>query len=159
VRARMAALELGGEAEAAAALAKRELERGISGPGAAALWLRVAEAAALGNDREGALSSLRNALTADPECIPARALEVDLLGDGQDPAALAAALEGSAEQLGTDDAKGRAYVLAAYVWAGLAQDVGAAKLALSQAGAVGVSPATISRIGRMLASLRGDSAW
>src|SRR5262249_40030957 len=135
-RARMAALELAGDAEAAAALAKREIERGSAGPGAAALWLRVAEAAALGNDRDGALSALRNALTADPECIPARALEVDLLGDGQDPAALATALESSAEKFVSDEAKGRAYLLAAYVWAGMAQDVGAAKVALSQAGAV-----------------------
>src|SRR5207249_4752301 len=60
-RARMTALELTGDAEGAAAIAKQALASSSSGAGAASLWLRVAEAAALSNDREGALAALRSA--------------------------------------------------------------------------------------------------
>ncbi|WP_437677631.1 hypothetical protein [Sorangium sp. So ce131] len=159
VRARIAALEAAGEAEAAASLAKQEIARGASGPGAAALWLRVAEAAALASDREAALAALRSALAADPQCVPARALEIDLLGDGQDPAAFAASLEATAASFGGDEARGRALLLAAYVWAVRTDDVGAAKAALAQAGQAGVDPGVLARFGRSFAALRGDAAW
>ncbi|WP_434045475.1 MULTISPECIES: hypothetical protein [Sorangium] len=158
-RARIAALEAAGEAEAAAGLAKQEIARGASGPGAAALWLRIAEAAALASDREAALAALRSALAADPQCIPARALEIDLLGDGQDPSAFAASLEATAASYGGDEARGRALLLAAYVWAVRTDDVGAAKAALSQAGMAGVHPGVLARFGRSFAALRGDAAW
>ncbi|WP_438027093.1 hypothetical protein [Sorangium sp. So ce233] len=158
-RARIAALEAAGDAEAAAGLAKQEIARGASGPGAAALWLRIAEAAALASDREAALAALRSALAADPQCIPARALEIDLLGDGQDPSAFAASLEATAASYGSDEARGRALLLAAYVWAVRTDDVGAAKAALSQAGMAGVHPGVLARFGRSFAALRGDAAW
>ncbi|MGK3997114.1 hypothetical protein [Sorangium sp. So ce1024] len=158
-RARIAALEAAGEAEAAASLAKQEIARGASGPGAAALWLRIAEAAALASDREAALAALRSALAADPQCIPARALEIDLLGDGQDPSAFAASLEATAASYTSDEARGRALLLAAYVWAVRTDDVGAAKAALSQAGMAGVHPGVLARFGRSFAALRGDAAW
>ncbi|WP_437781567.1 tetratricopeptide repeat protein [Sorangium sp. So ce1097] len=158
-RARIAALEAAGEAEAAASLAKQEIARGASGPGAAALWLRIAEAAALASDREAALEALRSALAADPQCIPARALEIDLLGDGQDPSAFAASLEAMAASYASDEARGRALLLAAYVWAVRTDDVGAAKAALSQAGMAGVHPGVLARFGRSFAALRGDAAW
>jgi hypothetical protein len=158
-RARMVALEVSGDPEAAAAIARRELERGVIGPGAASLWLRIAEAAALTNDRGAALGALRNALSVDPECIPARALEIDLLGDGQEPAALAASFEAAAETLATDDGKGRAFVMAAFVWAVRADDVQAAKVALSQAAGCGVPHGVVSRVARTLAALRGDTPW
>ncbi|MEJ7727760.1 MAG: hypothetical protein WKG00_00935, partial [Polyangiaceae bacterium] len=158
-RARLVALEVAGDPEGAAAIARRELERGVTGPGAASLWLRVAEASALGNDRGGALGALRNALAVDPECVPARALELDLLGDGQDPASLAASLEASAETLATEDAKGRVFIQAAFVWAWRADDVAAAKVALSQAAGCGVPHGVVSRLARSLAALRGDTAW
>ncbi|WP_437734932.1 tetratricopeptide repeat protein [Sorangium sp. So ce1335] len=158
-RARIAALEAAGEAEAAASLAKQEIARGASGPGAAALWLRIAEAAALASDREAALAALRSALAADPQCIPARALEIDLLGDGQDPSAFAASLEATAASYTSEEARGRALLLAAYVWAVRTDDVPAAKSALSQAGMAGVHPGVLARFGRSFAALRGDAAW
>lgn len=158
-RARMIALEIAGDPEGAAAIARRELERGASGPGAASLWLRVAEAAALVGDRGAALGALRNALASDPGCIPARALELDLLGDGQEPAALAGALEAVAETLGSAEAKGRSYLLAAFVWGCRADDAGAARAALSQAEACGVDTVTTARVARSLAAIRGDQAW
>jgi tetratricopeptide (TPR) repeat protein len=152
-RARIVSLEAAGDGAGAAALARAELDRGAKGPGAAALWLRVAEAAALRADRAAALEALRAALAADPKSIPARALEIDLLGDGQDPTLLAESIEASAETFGSDDAKGRAYLLAAFVWACLAGDAARAKTALSEAGVCGVAPGLVSRIARMLAAV------
>ncbi|AKT38057.1 hypothetical protein [Chondromyces crocatus] len=158
-RLRLAALEASGEAEQAAELAKRELERGIDGPGAASLWMRVAEAAAVGGDRDGAFAALRSALTADPQCIPARALEIDLLGDGQDPAALAQSLEAMAATFESGEARGRTLTTAAYVWSVRAGDTAAARAALARAGEAGLERGTLARIARSLAALRGDTAW
>jgi hypothetical protein len=158
-RARIGSLETMGDAKGAADLARAELDRGVMGPGAAALWLRVAEAAMLDNDRSGALSALRNALTADPASIMARALELDLLSDAQEPEALARSLEAAGETCATSEAKGRAYLLAAYVWACQAGTSEAAKAALAQAAATGLAPATVARIARTLSSIRGDAAW
>lgn len=171
-RARIAALESIGEIEAAAELAKQELGRigalaeGEEGapppaapPGAAGLWLRMAEVARQSGDRAGSLEALRKALAADAESLPARALELDLLSGGEDATALAQALEVAAEGFPTDEAKGRAFLLAAYVWGCQANDAGSAKAALSQAAVCGVDAGTIARLGRAIAAMRSDSTW
>lgn len=173
-RARIGALESVGEIDVAADLAKQELRRlgaiaepaegeeaaaVMPAPGAAGLWLRVAETARLAGDRAGALEALRQTLAADAESLPARALELDLLASGDDAGALAQALEASAKSLSTDDAKGRALVLAAYVWGCQANDAAAAKACLTQAAACGVDAGTIARLGRAVAAMRGDAAW
>ncbi len=162
-RARLSTLEVSGDLEAAAAIARVELERGGEGPNAsvvgasaAALWLRVAEAAALANDRTAALDALRRALTEDPGAIPARAIEIDLLIDGQDPAALAGAIEGCASSFTTDQAKARAFLLAGYVWACLARDAQAAQAALSRAAALGIEPQVTLRFSRAFAYVIRD---
>jgi len=162
-RARLSTLEVSGDLEAAAAIARVELSRGADDPGAAvvgasaaALWLRVAEAAALSNDRTAALDALRNALTQDPGAIPARAIEIDLLIDGQDPAALAGAIEGCASTFTTDQAKARAFLLAAYVWACLARDAQASQAALSRAAALGIEPQVTLRFSRAFAFVIQD---
>lgn len=158
-RARLAAAEGAGDVEGAAALAKQELGRGVVGPGAASLWLRVAEAAAAATDREGALEALRNALQFDAGSIPARAQEIDLLAAGSDPAALAVSIEATAATFAGREAKGRARLLAAWVWGAQAADTKAAKAALAEAAASGVSAAVCARTARTLASLRGDGLW
>lgn len=170
-RARIGALEAVGELDTAAELAKEELRRlGLlaegedqpavtAPPGAAGLWLRVAEAARLSGDRASALEALRKTLAADPESLPARALELDLLSQGEDKGALAQALEIAAQGFPTDDAKGRTFVLASYVWGCQAGDAASAKAALSRAAACGVEVDTIARLGRAIAAMRGDSAW
>jgi tetratricopeptide (TPR) repeat protein len=158
-RARLVLLEALGDAAGAAEIAKRELDRGVSGWSAAALWMRLAEAAALASDRAGALAALRKALESDKGSIPARALEIDLLGDGQEPVGLAASLEALADCLHTDEAKARAYALAAYVYGVAAGDSASAKAALAQAGACGLSQAIGARIARMIAALRNDAPW
>jgi tetratricopeptide (TPR) repeat protein len=158
-QARIRALEAAGDQEGAAAIARHELEHRPTGSVAAALWLRVAEAAALSSDRAGALAALRGALTADPDSVPARALELDLLGDGQDAGALAASLELSVESFTTGEARGRAYLLAAHAWAAGVRDAPAAKAALVEAAAAGVAPVVVARVERMLAALAGNEAW
>jgi tetratricopeptide (TPR) repeat protein len=161
-RARLLSVEAMGDMAAAAQLAARELERGVTGPGAAALWMRLAEAAMLEADegaRSKALSALRSALEADAGSIPARALELDLLSDAQEPDALARSLEASADALATDEAKGRTFLLAAYVWSCQAGNSEAARAALARAAACGVGPALVARMSRTLASVRGDAVW
>ncbi len=172
-RARLAVLEQLGDTEAVAALAREALgvaeptedgepppvRTAATGSTAASLWLRIAESSAQNGDRAGALTALRSALACDPRSVPARALELDLLGDGQDPAALALSLEGCAESLTTDAAKSRAYLLAALTWASLGKDGEAARSALSQAGAAGAPAELVARFGRALAAQLRDTAW
>ncbi len=157
--ARMHTAEAAGDTGTSAALAQKELDLGIQGRPAAALWMRIAEAAAANSDGAGSLEALEKALSEDPGCIPARALELDLLGGGHDPNRLVAALEATANEIEAEDAKGRFYLLAADAWARLVGDNQGAKAALSQAGMYGVPPPVLARTGRMLAALTGDSAW
>ena len=159
VRARLHLAEVAGDTATAARLSRAELERGVKGDLAAALHLRIAEAAAAVGDPAGARSAIEQALTADPSSIPARALYLDILGGGADPQALAAALEGTAEHLPSDDAKAQHYLMSAEVFARGAGDAQGAKLALSQAGLSGAPPALVGRLARLLAVLTGDTAW
>lgn len=159
VRARLHAAETAGDIATAARLAQAELSRGVQGELAAALHLRVAEAAAAEGDAASARAAIEQALAADPASIPARALYLDILGGGGDPQALATALEGAAEHLPSDDAKARHYLMSAEVFARAAGDNQGAKLALSQAGLSGAPPALVGRLARLLAALTNDTAW
>ncbi len=158
-RARLVALEADGDVEGAAALAKNELGRGVTGPGAASLWLRVAEAAIRRKDRDGALEALRNALQFDKDAIPARTLEIDQLAEGNDATGLAAAIESLADAYAAAAPKGRAFLLAAWVWGAQAGEADAARAALAKARACGVPAAVTARVSRTLAALRSDTAW
>jgi hypothetical protein len=157
--ARLSLAEVGGDTVTAERIAETLLDQGLTGPSAASLFMRVAEAAAQRDDAAGALAALSSALASDPGCIPARALQIDLLGSGGDGPALAAAIEAMANELPSDAAKARAFLLSAYVFALHARDVSSAKLALSQAGASGLAPGPLARTGRLLATLTGDGTW
>ncbi len=159
LHARLNAAEVAGDTRVAAELSRTALDQGVAGPLAAALWLRVAEAAASDGDGAGALQAVKSALSEDPACIPARALELDLLSGGLDGAALAATFEETAEQLPSKEGKARYYLMAANAWARLAGDVQGAKAALSQAGLFGTSPSTVARVARLLATTSDDAAW
>ncbi|HTA94058.1 MAG TPA: tetratricopeptide repeat protein [Polyangiaceae bacterium] len=159
LRARFHAADTVGDTATAARLAQTELDRGATGPGAASLLLRVAEARASENDAAGALSAVSRALSEDPTSVAARALHLDLLGMGEDAQAFASALEAAAEQFPTDDAKARLYLLSADVWARQCRDAQGARAALSQAGMFGASPAVVARVARLLASLGEDAVW
>jgi tetratricopeptide (TPR) repeat protein len=159
LQARMSAADAAGDTAAAARIAKAAIERGTKGARAAAMWLRVAEGAAAEGNGLDALEAADKALAEDPGCIPARALELDLLAGGHDPSRLTSALEACAEQLPNDEAKARYYLLAADAWARLSGDVQGARAALSQAGMYGASPGVVARVARMLAGLAGDAAW
>ncbi len=157
--ARVRIAELTSDTELAARLAEKRLATEKNGALAAALAMRIAEHAAAQGDGPRALEALSRAIGSDPGCLPARALQLDLLADGGDPAAFAAQLESFADYLATDEARGRAFLLAAYVWAVRASDVAGAKAALSQAAMFGVAPSTIGRLARALASVAGDAPW
>lgn len=159
LHARLNAAEVAGDTRTAAELSRGALDQGVTGPLAAALWLRVAEAAASDGDGAGALTAVKSALREDPACIPARALELDLLSGGMDGAALAATFEETAEQLPSKEGKARYYLMAANAWARLANDVQGAKAALSQAGLFGTSPSTVARVARLLATTTDDLTW
>ncbi|HLK37524.1 MAG TPA: hypothetical protein VKU41_12280, partial [Polyangiaceae bacterium] len=157
--ARIRIAEQAGDTALAAQVAARRLETERDGALAAALAMRIAEHASAEGDSRRAMEALSRAVASDPGSLPARALQLDMLADGGDPAAFAAQLEAFADHLGTDDARARAFLLAAYVWAARASDVAGAKAALSQAAMFGVAPATTSRLARILASIAGDGAW
>jgi hypothetical protein len=157
VRLRVA--EQMGDTALAARIATKELA-GTRDPGlGAALAMRVAEQAAAQGDRAAALEALSKAIAFDPACLPARALQLDLLADGDDPSAFAGQLESFADHLETDDARARSFLLAAYVWAVRAGDAAGAKAALSQAAMFGAPPPITGRLARSLASITGDAAW
>ncbi|HEY6081619.1 MAG TPA: hypothetical protein VIW29_22545 [Polyangiaceae bacterium] len=159
VRARLHAAEVAGDTTAAARLSRAELERGVKGELAAALQLRIAEAAAADGDSAGARAAIEQALVADPSSIPARALYLDILAGGTDPQALATALECTAEHLPSDAAKARHYLMSAEVFARSVGDAQGAKLALSQAALSGTPPALVGRLARLLATLTSDASW
>lgn len=157
--ARIRIAEQLGDTAVAARLAEQRLATEKDAPLAAALAMRVAEHAASQADGARVLQTLSRAIASDPGCLPARALQLDALADGDDPSAFAAQLESFADHLATDAARGRAFVLAAYVWGARVKDVPSAKAALSQAAMYGVAPATAARVARLLASISGDTAW
>jgi tetratricopeptide (TPR) repeat protein len=159
INARLRLAQQTGDTALAAQLAEKRLATEKHGGLAAALAMRVAEQAASQGDATRALEALSRAVASDPGCLPARALQLDLLADGGDPAALAAQLEGFAEHLATDEARGRAFLVAAYVWAVSAKDVAGAKAALSQSAMCGVPPSTTARVARALASISDDVGW
>ncbi len=157
--ARIRIAELMGDTALSAQLAEQRMLKEQDGGVVAALAMRVAEHAASEGNGTRALEALSRAITADPACLPARALQLDLLADGGDTTTFAAQLESFADHLATDEARGRAFVLAAYIWAMRAGDVSGAKAALSQASMYGVAPGTVMRLSRAMASVRGDAAW
>lgn len=159
VHARLVAAEVTGDTHKSAELAMLGIERGAKGGIAAALWLRAAESAASQGDLPSALQAVEKALAEDPACIPARVLQLDLLDPGQDPQALASALETTAELMSSEAAKARYFMLAADTWARLGKDAAGAKAALSQAGMYGAPPLTVARVARMLSALMGEAAW
>lgn len=158
-RARMALTQASGDTAATAELAKAALAGGSKGTLAAALWMRVAEQAAESGDAAGALDAVTRALAEDPGCVPARALQLDLLSGGGDPPGLASALESTAEQVESDGAKARLFLAAADAWARLAGDTAGAKAALSQAGMYGAPPSIVARSSRLFAFVSGDATW
>jgi cellulose synthase operon protein C len=157
--ARAAAAEVSGDTQTIARLASAQLEAGAVGELAAALWLRVAEASASEGDGSAALAAVGKALQQDPNSIPARALELDLLSGAGNPAALASSLEAAAERLSSDRGKADFFLLSADVYAREAQDNQGARAALSQASMLGATPSLVARIARLLASLTADGAW
>ncbi len=159
ISARMRIAELLGDTAHAATLAEQRLAHESDGPTAAALALRSAEQAAAEGDAGRALEAVNRAAKHDPGCVPARALQLDILADSGDSAGYAEQLESLCDAFPTDDARGRAFLLSSFVNAVRAGDPSAAKGALSQASMYGVPQQTASRVARTLALVAGDAAW
>ncbi len=159
LNARLRLAEGVGDTALAADLAKRRMVGETDGGVVASLAMRVAEHAASEGDLKRALEALTQATDRDPVCAPARALKIDILDGGSDSSRLAEELEELSKHYGSGDAQGRALLLASYVWAARAGDANRAREALGQAEACGVAKETVARLGRGLASLRGDDAW
>ncbi len=159
ISARMRIAELLGDTAHAATLAEARLLHESDGPAAAALAMRIAEQAASEGDIARALEAVTRAVKHDPACVPARALQLDILADTGDSSGYATELEALCDSFPTDDARARAFFLSAFVWATRVGDVSAAKGALSQASMFGVPQQTASRVARMLALLTGDEGW
>ncbi|MDB4944947.1 MAG: Exonuclease SbcC [Labilithrix sp.] len=157
--ARMRLAEATGDTARAADLASRRMVGETDGGVVAALSLRVAEHAASEGDVPRALEALARATERDPVSAPARALEIDLLDGAGNPARFAEELEELSRHYGSGEAQGRALLLAAYVWAARASNAERAREALGQAEACGTPKELVARLGRSLASLRGDDAW
>jgi tetratricopeptide (TPR) repeat protein len=164
IDARIRVAERTGDTGLAAQLAEERLASVRGGTAAedpsvgAALAMRVAEHAASEGDVPRALAALATATEMDPACIPARALQLDLLAD-DDPSTFANQLESLAEYLPTEEGRGRALLLAAWVWGARAGNAKGARVALGQASAAGVAEKTVARVARTLASLAGDAIW
>ena len=157
--ARIRVAEQMGDTSLAGRIAEQRLAAETDPGLGAALAMQVAEHAAAQGDNARALEALSRAIAFDPGCLPARALQLDMLADGNDPSGFAGQLEAFADHLGTDEARSRSFLLAAYVWAVRAGDASGARAALSQAAMFGAPPATTGRIARSLASISGDAAW
>ena len=114
-----------------------ELDAGAKGELAAALWLRVAEAARRRIERRRRSTPFA---ARSPRIRAAfrRARSSSICSArAADGAALAAALEATAERVTTDRARAALYLVAADAWARLARDAQGARAALSQAAHVG----------------------
>ncbi len=159
LQAKLAIADRAGDTESAAAAAHAELKGVTNGNFAAGLWLRIAEFAADRGDSDAALSAVDQALRADPACIPAQTLKLDMLSGKEQAEALASTLEDIAEHFDSEESKAHLYLLAAETWALGCEDSSGAKAALSQCSALGSDPLLLARIARWLASAAGDSAW
>jgi len=159
VNERIRVAEHMGDTALAAELSQKRIANEQDKGVAAALAMRVAEHAASQGDAARSLDALSLAVSKDPACIPARALQLDLLADGADSGAFARELEAFASHFESKEARGRVFLLAAFVWGMLAGDVGRAKTALAEAAKTGVADVTLARLARSMAYVRSDASW
>ena len=75
------------------------------------------------------------------------------------PHEFARALESTGAAFAGKEAKARAYILAAYVWAVLARSPGPARKAIERAAEQGEPKKNLARYARMLASVVEDGEW
>ncbi len=148
-----------GNTARAAEIAERRLVGETDGGVRASLSLRIAEQAARQGDAEGAMAALSHATTQAPFSAPARALKLDTLGRGSNARLFAEELEDLSRLYASNESRGRAMILAAYVWAEGAGDADRARKALAQATACGVDLELGARFARSLASLCADTEW
>lgn len=147
-----------GDSALAAKLAADALATTSDGPSRAALAVRIAEHALDRGDDDALLEALTTATRADPASAQAWAGLVDFLAGAGRSAPLAETFEALAARFEGAEARGRALVVAAYVWAVQASDADRGRRALERAVESGFDAAVGARIGRALAAVGGDAA-
>lgn len=158
-RLSMAAADAAGDAKAAVKIAQEQLEAGVSGPAASAMWVRVGQAAEEEGDFERALEALGQALAQDPKGILALTLRTDILAGGDDAAELARALEAEAKSLTAPADQARGWLSVAYVWSVRAAEVDLGRQALAKAVELGVDETTSLELSRSFAVLAEEDTW
>ncbi|MCL2778782.1 MAG: hypothetical protein FWD73_12340 [Polyangiaceae bacterium] len=156
---RLKLAEGAGDTALAAYLATQQMTHESDDGFVASLAMRVADHAVSEGDFAHAESMLTEATRRDPFCAPAHAVKIDLLERVGSAAGLAEHIEELSKRYAAGDARGRALLLAAYVWAARAGNAARARTALGNAEACGVAKEISLRLARSLASLRGDDAW
>lgn len=146
-----------GDGQLASALAAMWMPHEEDGRLAASLAMRIAEEATARGDASAALDAASAAVRFDPECIPARALELDLLADGDDAGPLVERLAGLADALPTLPAKGRTALLVAFLAGSRLGDASKVRDALAAATSTGVEHETTARLARSMALLMANA--
>jgi hypothetical protein len=159
VNERIRVAEQMGDTALAAELSQKRIANEQDKGVAAALAMRVAEHAASEGDAVRALDAISLAIAKDPACIPARALQLDLLADSGDSGTFATELESFATQFASKEARGRVFLLAAFVWGMLAGDVARARASLAKAVECTIPASTAARLARSMAAVRSDAVW
>lgn len=147
-------------------LLRAELERRGSGPVAAALWLRLADARAERGEHDAAEEAIDAALSADPDSLRARALRRSRLARKEHAGELVAELEREE----ADGAERTQRLLLAALVTALNVDSTTdeatktearahARTLLARAREAGAGALQIAELGRAIASHTGDAAW
>jgi tetratricopeptide (TPR) repeat protein len=159
---RMRIAELASETELSSQLAMKLLLSEEDPRERAALSMRVAEHAATLGDRNAALMSLGQATEADPQNLPARSLELDLLSEG-DPTRFSDELGKFTAAFEVGDARARASLLSAFLLAteggGSPEAIESAKIHVREAVRHGLAKDAAARFSRMLAALVNDHTF
>ncbi len=163
-RTRMRVAERRGDTSLAASLAQQMLADEADPRVASSLASLVAEHALLQGDTAAAQQALASALSRDPGNIATRAMQLDLSTRTADSARLSEDLVAYATQLESTDARARMLLVAAVLAGAEAGDTArgcsllAAATALTPTAGVPSAPGVTARLGRLIASVRGDAA-
>ena len=158
VRMRLAAADAAGDSALALRIAAGEIERGVSGPIGAAMWVRLGLAAEAEGRHSDAAEAYGSALQLDPASALAEAQRLPALLAVDDGTLLAQAFEAAARRSVGDDARAR-WLVTAYAWGARNGNALEAQRALDACVQSGMPPAESARLARMFAALAKNWSW
>lgn len=151
--------EVQGETALAAELSTLLLDANVQGTAAATLHMRSALSAVARGEVEEALTALRRAAEQDAACVPARALQHDIVANAGQGGALGETLEAMAEQLSNAEGRSHFLMAASFAWGESARDRERATAVLQRAVEAGAEATLCHRIERALAAGAGQPDW